>query len=61
MNKDKLKNMWSKKVDNHLFVFHNGVVIFKRWIGKRGGKTEDSLVFDKKGYPNFKCHDHNNN
>ena len=41
------KTMWSKRVDNHIFIFHNGVPIYKSWLSKKGNKTQPSLLFNK--------------
>lgn len=49
--KYKLKNMWNVREKNHLYVFHNGELIYKRWIGKDGHKTQPSLLFNKQ-WPN---------
>ena len=47
--------MWSKRIGNHRYIFHNGVVIFKQWLkGDTNKKTEPSMVIDKKGFDNFK-------
>lgn len=43
--------MWSEKRDNHLYVFRNGILIFKRWLNKAGKKTQSSLLFNK-NWPN---------
>lgn len=41
------KTMWSKRVDNHIFIFHNGQPIYKSWFSKSGKKTQPSLLFNK--------------
>ena len=46
------KRMWSKKVGNELYVFHNGAVIYKRWLNKNGGKRQPSILIGKNGWPN---------
>ena len=38
--------MWSERVDNHLYIYRNGELVYKRWVGKRGGKTQPSLLFN---------------
>ena len=43
--------MWCEKVDNHIYIFHNGEVIYKGFIGPRGAKTQPSVLFNKH-FPN---------
>lgn len=38
--------MWSERRDNHLYVYHNGVLVYKRWIDKQGKKTQPSLLWN---------------
>lgn len=44
--------MTTKRVGNHLFVYHNGELVYKRWY-KRGanGKTQPSLLWNVNGCP----------
>jgi len=40
--------MWSIREANHLYVFHNGELIYKRWLKKDGvTKTQPSVLFNK--------------
>lgn len=41
------KTMWSERIGNHLYVYHNGVLIYKSWLTKSGNKTQPSLLFNK--------------
>jgi len=41
------KRMWSKRVGNELYVFHNGEIIYKKWLGHK----QPSVLFNKK-WPN---------
>jgi len=42
--------MWSERVVNHLFVYWNGKIIYKRWVDENGEKTESSALFNE-GWP----------
>ena len=44
--------MWSKKIGNELYVYHNGKVIYKRWTDKKGKKTQPSILLNDNGWPN---------
>jgi hypothetical protein len=45
--------MVSEKLGNHLYIFHNGVPIYKRWLRKDGvSKAQPSLLFQTNGWPN---------
>jgi hypothetical protein len=46
------KRMWSVKIGNHIYILHNGQVIYKRWVDEKGKRTQPSLIFGKKGWPN---------
>jgi len=43
--------MWSEIKDNHLYVYWRGKVIYKKWIDKKGNKTEPSILINEK-FPN---------
>lgn len=51
------KRMWSVKIGNHVFVLHNGQVIYKRWVKKSGEKAQPSVLFGKNGWPNERIND----
>lgn len=51
INERKLQNMWSVREGNHLYIIHNGEVIYKRWIGNKGKKTQPSILINK-SFPN---------
>ena len=40
---------WSEVKDNHVFVFYNGEMIYKKWVGS----DQASKIFDKGGLPPF--------
>jgi hypothetical protein len=45
------KLMWTKRIGNELYIYWRGKVIYKRWIGKNGQKTQPSIIFNEK-WPN---------
>lgn len=45
--------MYSQKIGNHLYIYRNGVLVYKRWLGKDGvSKTQPSLLWNINGWPN---------
>jgi hypothetical protein len=38
--------IWTEKKANHVFIYHNGTLIYKRWIDANGRKTEASMIFN---------------
>lgn len=44
--------MWSVRKDNHLYIFRNGELVYKRWIGKDNKKTQPSILINTNGWPN---------
>lgn len=46
--------MWSEIVENHLYVYWAGQLVYKRWNGPKGGKTQNSVLFNHEatGWPN---------
>lgn len=45
--------MHSETIGHELYVFHNGVLIYKRWTDKNGKKTQPSLLYNAPmGWPN---------
>lgn len=46
------KRMRSEKIGNHLFIFWNGKMIYKRWLNKTGEKTQPSILLNENGWPN---------
>ena len=41
--------MWSEREANHLYVYWNGRIIYKRWLKKDGKtKTQNSAMFNEK-------------
>lgn len=48
--------MWSEKKGNHLFVYHNGKLVYKQWLNKKGKKTEPSLLWNVNGLPHEKIY-----
>lgn len=43
--------MWSRTCRHELYVFLNGIPIYKRWTTKSGKKTQPSVLFNKE-WPN---------
>ncbi len=43
--------MYSKTIGNHLYVYRDGELVYKRWNGKKGGKTQPSLLWNTNGWP----------
>ena len=41
------------RVDNHLYVFYEGNLIYKQWLDDHGQKTEASMLFNEV-FPNVK-------
>lgn len=40
--------MWSEKYKNHIFVFYNGELVYKRWVDeKTNTKMQNSLLLNK--------------
>lgn len=48
------------QVANHLFVFYQGELIYKRWYDTRNPphKSESSMLFNSNGFPSQKITDH---
>lgn len=44
--------MWSEVRDNHVYVYHNGQLIYKKWIDKKGQKIQPSILINNNGWPN---------
>lgn len=36
--------MWSERVGSEIYVFYNGSLIYKRWLGADGQKRQPSLL-----------------
>ncbi len=49
-----MNNFTTKREHNHFYLFYKGKLIYKRWLDKKGNKTEPSIIIDKKGFPLFK-------
>jgi len=43
--------MWAETHGNETYIFHNGKVIYKRWVSKSGKKTQPSVIFNEE-WPN---------
>lgn len=46
MEEDILKNMWCESRGHETYIFHNGMLICKRWRDKDGNKTQPSVLFN---------------
>jgi hypothetical protein len=43
--------MWAERIGHELYIFWRGKLIYKRWVGKNGKKTQASVIFNEK-WPN---------
>ncbi len=42
-----------ERIGNHLFVYHNGKLVYKRWYKKDSSeKAQPSLLWNINGWPN---------
>ena len=39
--------IWSEKHGAEIYVFHNGKLIYKRWIDAAGNKRQPSMLFNR--------------
>lgn len=44
--------IWKERIGNHLYVYHNGSLVYKRWYSKDGSKAQPSILLNKNGWPN---------
>lgn len=44
--------MWSERCGNEVYVFHNGELVYKRWLDDNGQKRQPSLLANK-GWPSI--------
>lgn len=43
--------MWSERIGNELYVYHNGSLVYKRWYKPSGHKAQPSRIFNINGWP----------
>lgn len=49
-----MKLFWSERIQNHIFLYYKGNLIYKRWVGNDPSqKTESSMIFNEL-WPNEK-------
>jgi len=41
--------MWSERKGNEIYVYRNGVLIYKKWV-----KENNSVIFNNYGHPSWK-------
>jgi len=39
--------IWSERHGRELYIYHDGVVIYKRWLNEDGSKRQPSMLFNE--------------